>query len=69
MARMPRVAVSSSGLAPGPPYSRGKKKPYTAAPVQNFSLPEKTGVHRGKISVVDMFFFFFLVLYQGKKGT
>ena len=38
----------------------GKESIHRLAPVQNFSLPRKNGVHREKISVVDMVFLVFI---------
>ena len=37
-----------------------KESIHRPAPVQNFSLPEKNGGNRGKISVVDMVFLVFI---------
>ena len=52
---------------PGP--LAGKKKSiHRPAPVQNFSLQKKNGVHRGKISVVDMVFLVFIGFFVSTNG-
>ena len=46
-----------------------KETIHRPAPVQNFSLQKENGVHRGKISVVDMVFIGFFVSTIGLESS